>query len=222
MKSPVFLLLFTAFGCIASAQQQDVQVYEKKEGTKVLVMARNVGKVPYLVSVMIDAKGMDVSPSMKTEAVVPAGHIKEMATLQPRPGEAWSYGYEVSFMEYTGGALPPEPVIESNPTPTESKAQATTAAPSPSTATPLSNARIIVYTKPGCSRCEFVKKQMNELKIPYELVDVASASPEVNDMWMKLRQGGFTGDSVTMPVVRVDGKYHYDIKDLNKFISGLK
>jgi len=36
-----------------------------------------------------------------------------------------------------------------------------------------------------------------------------------------LRDGGFTGDSVTMPVVKVNGKLHYNIKDLTGFVNGL-
>ena len=63
---------------------------------------------------------------------------------------------------------------------------------------------------------------MDDRKIAYEQVDVTLASPEVNNMWKQLRDGGFTGDSVTMPVVRVNGKYHYNIKDLNGFVAGLK
>jgi glutaredoxin len=78
---------------------------------------------------------------------------------------------------------------------------------------------IIVYSKPGCSRCAFIKKGFNDKGIKYKEVDVTSADPAVNDMWKSLRDGGFTGESVTMPVVKVHGKLHYNIKDLNKFVS---
>ena len=91
------LCLVFLFGSIC-AQDQDIQIFEKKDGNKNIVVARNVGKVSYLVTVTINATGMDVTPSMEVEAVVPAGFMKEMATLTPRPGQAWSYGYDVSFV----------------------------------------------------------------------------------------------------------------------------
>jgi glutaredoxin len=67
-----------------------------------------------------------------------------------------------------------------------------------------------------------VKKEMNAKGIAYEEIDISSTSPEVNNMWKQLRDGGFTGNSVTMPVVRVNGQYHYDIKDLMGFVGKLK
>jgi glutaredoxin len=214
----IFLLLlaFTAFGS-AFAQQQPITVYEKKEGNKNFIMARNTAKVAYQVTVVIESTGMDVLPGKQIEAVVPAGHIVEIATLQPKPGEAWSYGYEVSFME-TPAATPGVTVIDGDGTTgptTDTESRNKPATPK------LSDARIILYSKPGCGRCTAVKKQMDDRKISYEIVDVNSTSPEVNNMWKQLRDNGFTGDSVTMPVVRVDGKYHYNIKDLTKFVSEL-
>jgi glutaredoxin len=182
--------------------------------------------------VVINAKGMDVTPSTTVEAVIPGGYMKEMATLVPRPGEGWSYGYEVSFVEYTG-ELPktkstssPAPGKQpaSSPTATSTPSQTPTAtkAPDTPTQTSLTSAPIVVYSQAGCGRCSYVKKELNTRGVKFVEIDVNSTSPEVNNMWQKLRDGGFDGDSVTMPVVRVDGEYHYNIKDLAGFVATLK
>ena len=63
---------------------------------------------------------------------------------------------------------------------------------------------------------------MNELGIEYFEVNTQSTSPEVPNMWSQMRSQGFPGGSVTMPVVRVHGKYYYDIKNLQEFVSNLK
>lgn len=220
MKFFPALLTFLLLTSAGFAQQKDIEVFEKKDGNKSIVVARNTGKVPYIVTLTIDAKGMDVTPSMKVEALIPAGYMKEMATLQPRPGESWSYGYEVAYIES----------IDKNPkSPTTSQPQAETKINSTPTTTTtaapkvnLSNAAIIVYTQAGCGRCTFVKKEMTSKGIAYEEVDVNSGSPDAADMWIKLREGGFTGTSVTMPVVKVNGQLHYNIKDLNGFVEKLK
>jgi glutaredoxin len=203
------------------AQQNDIEVYEKKDGNKNIVVARNVGKVSYMVSLSIEAKGMDITPGIAVEAVIPAGYMKEMAALTPRPGEAWSYGYDVSFVEYTGQPVKTSsPGTTKNDAPTSPSAAKPTSPPAPKTE--LSKAPIIVYTQVGCGRCAFVKKEMKAKGIAFEEVDVNSGSPEVNNMWKQLRDGGFTGESVTMPVVKVNGQLHYDIKDLAGFVNGIK
>ncbi len=200
------------------AQQKDIEVFEKKDGNKNIVFARNTGKVSYLVTLNVTAQGMDVTPSTKVEAIVPAGFMKEMATIVPKPGEGWSYGYEVAFTEYAG---------EESKTTAPAKTEAPiTSSPSivkaPEIKSELSSAPIIVYTQAGCGRCSTVKKEMNAKGIAFVEVDVNGGSPEVPDMWKNLRDGGFTGNSVTMPVVKVNGKLHYNIKDLMGFVGGLK
>jgi len=210
------LLVFSS----AIAQENDIEVFEKKEGNKNVVFARNTGKVDYFVSISITAKGMDVTPGIAVEAVVPAGYMKQLATLTPRPGEAWSYGYDVSYMEHTGQEVksPSTPSAQTGSTGTPSIG----ATPSPAPKAELSSAPIIVYTQVGCGRCSTVRKEMKAKGIVFEEVDVNSGSPEVNAMWKNLRDGGFTGNNVTMPVVKVNGKLHYNIKDLVGFVDGLK
>lgn len=226
MKLYTFLLAALLFSQSGFTQQKDIEVFEKKEGNKNIVVARNTSKTSYMVTVVINAKGMDVTPSTTVEAVIPGGYMKEMATLVPRPGEGWSYGYEVSFVEYSG-ELPKSnktssttpSTTTSTPTPPQTP---TVKAPTSPEQTNLTSAPIVVYSQAGCGRCSFVKKDLDSKGVKYVEIDVNSPSPEVNNMWQKLRDGGFDGNSITMPVVRVDGQYHYNIKDLAGFVATLK
>jgi glutaredoxin len=211
----VAIILLTS--TLALGQAQDIQVFEKKDGNNVIVVARNIGKTTYEVTVDITSSGMQVAPGPKVSAVIPAGYMKEMATLAPIPGQGWSYGYEVSFTESTGRAASG---LQAN---TDAPAQpAADARPATAPAPKLSDAPLIVYTQATCGRCSMAKKELTARGVKFEEVDVNSGSPEVNAMWMKLRENGFTGNSVTMPVIRYNGTYHYDIKDLKGFIDGIK
>ncbi len=214
----LFLIITTGF-----SQKQDIEVFEKKEGSKVIVIARNTGKIDYSVTLNITVKGMDISPSTKVEAVIPAGFMKEMANLMPRPGESWEYGYEVSFMPSMGKtAIKPSP-HSTQETQTTLSTTNPTFTPSPAPPTPdLSKADIVLYSKPGCSRCSFTKKQLASLGIAFEEYSTTSDSPEISNMWVGLRNSGFSGGSVTMPVVRANGKYYYNIQDLEGFVTKLK
>lgn len=226
MKLYTLLLAILLFSHSGFAQQNDIEVYEKKDGNKNIVVARNTGKTSYMVTITINATGMDVTPSTTVEAVIKGGFMKEMATLVPRPGAEWSYGYEVSFVEYTGEEPKSNTAAKQNATSTKTTttSQTGTTAKPPVTPPPaaLTTAPIVVYSQAGCGRCSFVKKELNAKGVKFVEVDVNSTSPEVNNMWQKLRDGGFNGDSITMPVVRVDGEYHYNIKDLAGFVAGLK
>lgn len=224
MKTKFFLFILLFLSMAIHAQQKDISVFEKKDGDKNIVVARNIGKVPYLVKLEIRASGMVVEPGLKTETVVPAGYMKDLATLTPKPGESWTYGYDVSFVQYIANA--------SAPSITDDTSSSTMAisntdvppvtAPSANPKPEVDNSAIIIFSKPGCSRCAFVKKSLKEKGIKYKEVDVTSGSPEVNDMWLSLRHGGFNGESVTMPVVKVNGQLHYNIKDLQQFVNGIE
>ncbi len=231
MKLYTFLLAILLFSHSGFAQQKDIEVFEKKEGNKNIVVARNTSKLSYMVTVVVNATGMDVTPSTTITAVIPGGYMKEMATLVPKPGEGWSYGYEVSFVEYEG-ELPKsnKTTTPTNTTPTTTPSVPSSPSQTGTTAKPpvaptqasLTTAPIVVYSQAGCGRCSFVKKELNTRGVKFVEIDVNSTSPEVNNMWQQLREGGFNGDSVTMPVVRVNGEYHYNIKDLSGFVAGLK
>ena len=236
MKTILSIFTFCLLVSTSFAQKQDVEVFEKKEGNKVIVMARNTGKEEYSVAVTIESKGMDVTPSSKVETSIAPGYMKEMANLVPRPGESWEYSYEVNVSKTTrtttpttvtsptkATASPTQTREEHATTPTTTKTTTTTITPKPASPSPeLSKANIILYSKPACGRCSFVKKQLIALNIPFEEYSTASTSPEINNMWAGLRDSGFTGETVTMPVVRVNGKYYYNIKDMQAFVNDLK
>ena len=220
MKNLFTVFMILIFSAAAIAQQKDVEVYEKKDGDNVIVMARNTGKCDYKVKLTITSQGMDVAPAAEVEAVVPAGFMKEMATITPRPAEAWSYSYNVSITQLLTKTNPQSSTPAVNPPAIKNGTTTTPTSGAPKAA--FSNAEIILYAKPGCGRCSFVRKKMDALNIQYLEIDTHSDSPEVNNMWAQMRSQGFPGGSVTMPVVRVNGKYHWDIKDLEGFVQNLK
>ena len=224
MKSILISLISLFLTTAIFGQKPEVEVYEKKEGDKTLIIARNTGKSESTVKLTITSQGMYVVPSSVVEAKVPAGFMKEMATITPRPGELWSYSYDVSI---TQSVSKPTSTPATSTTPSSPKSTVTTTTSNTpqkiSTQDPsLSNADIILYAKPGCSRCTYAKKQLTSLGIAFLEVDTHSDSPEVPNMWAQMRSQGFKGGSVTMPVIRVKGQYHYDIPDLGSFISKLK
>lgn len=204
MKFIFSLLTLLLFQNLSSVQAQDIQVFERKDGKKNIVVARNIGKIGYTVTIKVTSTGMNVTPSATVEAQLPPGTMKDMVTIEPIPGEAWSYSYEASYQE----------IVANQP-------KTATGAPTGpgSSASILPEEAMIVYTKEGCGRCAMVKKDLTFRGIEFTEVDVNGTSPEVTHMWDQLRSMGYAGASITLPVVRLDGKYHYNIPDLKSFLS---
>jgi len=79
--------------------------------------------------------------------------------------------------------------------------------------------KITIYSKPGCGRCEYVKKALNSKKVKFKELSTADAEVKRN-MWKKLQADKVKG-SITMPVVEVNGKLHYNMKNLDNFVTKL-
>ena len=80
--------------------------------------------------------------------------------------------------------------------------------------------KIIVYSKKGCGRCNYVKNYLKENKIKHQVLKIANN--EINtEMWKLLRDEGHKG-SVTMPVVKIGNEVYYNIKDLKGFVKKLE
>lgn len=204
MKLLFSLLSLLLFQNSTFVQAQDIQVFERKDGKKNIVVARNIGKTGYTVTLKVTSTGMKVTPSETVEVQLPAGTMKDMVTIEPIPGQTWSYSYEASYQE----------IVANQP-------KATTGVPTTAGNAPsiLPEEAMIVYTKEGCGRCAMVKKDLTSRGIEFTEVDVNGTSPEVAHMWDQLRSVGYAGASITLPVVRLDGKYHYNIPDLKSFLS---
>src|SRR5687767_5371472 len=150
MRLLAFVFALVSFTSFTFAQKPDIEVYEKKEGDKVILMARNTGQSDYHVKITITSNGMDVVPAAVVEAKIPGGYMKEMATITPRQAVGWSYEYDVAITQTVTKttAKPAAPT-----TTTAQKPEATSAAPTQKAATldpSLSTANIILYAKPGC------------------------------------------------------------------------
>ena len=84
-----------------------------------------------------------------------------------------------------------------------------------------STADIIVFTKKGCSRCEYTVKYLKSSKITfieYSIEDEANNSK----MWTMIEQAGYPdAENITMPVIVKKGKAYFSIENLEDFVKKL-
>jgi pathogenesis-related protein 1 len=80
---------------------------------------------------------------------------------------------------------------------------------------------IKVYTMEGCGRCAFTLEYLRNKGIKFTEYSTENDSYN-SEMWNLLRNSGLgNGESVSMPVVVLDGKVNYSIPDLESFLSNI-
>lgn len=80
---------------------------------------------------------------------------------------------------------------------------------------------LTVYTKPGCSRCDYTIKYLKTKKIPHTELSTSDRQNNVK-MWAAISSAGDkSGTSVTMPVVVINGKTYFSMKDLRGFTASI-
>src|SRR6476659_589344 len=74
---------------------------------------------------------------------------------------------------------------------------------------------LIVFFRPGCSRCETFRMMLDENCIPYTSVDMSTDDPRIPQMWKDIQNQGFNGGTIHYPVIRHHGIVIWDMIDMN-------
>jgi|WetSurMetagenome_2_1015567.scaffolds.fasta_scaffold324727_2 hypothetical protein len=81
---------------------------------------------------------------------------------------------------------------------------------------------LIVFFRPGCSRCETFRMMLDENCIHYTSVDMSTDDPRIPQMWKDIQIQGFNGGTIHYPIIRHHGKVIWDMIDMNAFIERLQ
>jgi glutaredoxin len=139
----------------------------------------------------------------------------KLAVLSFDPSKKRSVGAKYTLRKVRRAHLP-EPTIASEEITTP---PATPAPPKPKA--DVFAKGVHLFTMRGCGRCSWTKQMMDKKGIAYQHYD--TDKPNYNSiMWKQLSKGGHKGERITMPVIVVDGKVHYNIKELGNLVEGLE
>jgi glutaredoxin len=81
---------------------------------------------------------------------------------------------------------------------------------------------LIVFFRPGCSRCEIFRTMLDEKCIQYTSVDMSTDDPRIPQMWKDIQIQGFNGGTIHYPIIRHHGIVIWDMIDMNAFIESLR
>ena len=83
---------------------------------------------------------------------------------------------------------------------------------------PLKNDELTVFTEPDCEKCKLLTDFLNTNHYKYRVLDV-STNNKVNDfMFDHLKTSNYKGGIIDLPVIMFEGRKHWSIIDIKKFI----
>jgi glutaredoxin len=86
----------------------------------------------------------------------------------------------------------------------------------------ISDKGITLFTLTDCIRCETTKKYFKANHIKYKLINTSKDHDSNVSMWKLISLDNPLKMSVKFPVILVNGKINYDLKNLDSFLKKLK
>lgn len=84
------------------------------------------------------------------------------------------------------------------------------------------NKGIIFFSKVGCSRCEQTKVYFSKNKVIYKEINISTVKNGNRLMWQYISKKDSNLQNVKLPVLLINGKINYNIKNLPVFFKKLK
>jgi glutaredoxin len=200
MPKLLTILLFFSFFISATAQEE-VEVYEKQDGNKVLLMAKNNLDEAVEVTLNVMYKGYTTKDVFPKVIVLKEKEEVIMTTLVIPPGTQCEYGTSVSYKKVNK---------------TQNKRITRT------TGVQINPVKVNVFTKDDCARCAFVIEQFEKNNVVFLELNTSIAPSNNELMFEKLKEAGYKDNQIQMPVVVHKGEVFYNIKDLKAFVEKFK
>ena len=79
--------------------------------------------------------------------------------------------------------------------------------------------QITIFTIDDCKRCEYAVEMLEFLELDYKVYNTSDRLVYNQLMWDALYVLGNKEGRIKMPVIALDNKIHFSIKDLEKFME---
>ena len=204
------LTILVGFTQFIAAQNNPIELNEVTSEGKITIEAKNSSDQAIDLTLSFTLQGMESSNGKVVTKTVPAHGTTTMSVLSRKGGPA-SYSYKSSYrmsqIMDDATAMPEEPLDDVK----NYKSQDVTL--------DIPEKGIVVFSKRGCGRCTYTTKYFDEKGVPYKELNISDDKKTSDFFWSTLRKNGFANGSVQTPVIVVDGKVNYKIRDLKGFLE---
>ena len=206
-------------------QEQQVELVEVKVEDGIMLKGVNHIQDQAISFVLeITSVGFGLKKLETISKVIPAGGELDIVKLVPRPNRECSYSASFSYETKQAQAtrLVEQKKVkraEQNAN-VKAKQASKTKNEQPIKAT-VEMDGIVVYSKNGCGRCEYVTNYLKLNEIPFTDLNVTTSQRSKDLMSEVLYADGYKGGSFMTPVITVNGEVYYNIKDIKGFVQDL-
>lgn len=232
MKMFLSLVVLISFSLSAIAQNEVELLEERTDDGITLTAINHLSDQAVEIVLKINSVGFGLKKEETFTEIVPADGRVLMVTLVPTPNRKCTYSANLSYTT-KGKTATKQKTVATKSTQTKTskevevdksvRQKAVSNNTEVDKSNPLAGKKgIVVYSKNGCGRCDFVTKYLTENNIPFEDLNISTDKTADKQMADVLFANGFKGGSFTTPVITVDDKMYYNIKDLKSFLDELK
>ncbi len=211
-----YILLFIP---LLLTSQQEVELIELRTDNEIILQGVNHFSDQSIEMILtINSVGFGLKKEeVFTKVLGPNSKLK-LVTLTAKPNRDCSYSASMSYVATTKMAHKDCVAMDG-----EGLASKTTSRPSIEVNNPLNGKKgIVVYSKNGCGRCEYVVEYLRKNNIAFEDLNISINKKADQEMSEVLFASGFKGGSFMTPVITVDEEVHYNIENLQSFLEDLK
>ena len=205
-----FLPLASLFvSSLLLAQAHPVEILSEKSNSGYVLKAKNTAKTQHEIVLTLNVENMK-GYKKPIKKLVPANSTVEVVKLSFIKGKVSRYSANFSYV--------------SKPTAKEIAYKKKLLKAKESEEISDLSKGIVVFSKDGCTRCHYVTSYLLDNEIDFIFLNTSENRRYNALMWDLVRQKkpGFTANSVTMPVVLIDGEMSYNMTDLKAFVKSLE
>lgn len=205
MKKSTLLILFLISFSVSS-QKKSIEFQIKKEKKSITFKGVNKSDIDQEVVLYFNSINGLFGYSSPITKVIPAK--KKIKFIELRFNGKYSYNYSYK--------------TKSKPSEEQKLAWNTKIAPYTFKEGAKLDEGIVVFSKDGCSSCKITKDYFIKNKIDFQFINISQNEENRQLMWKVITENGENLQSVSTPVILVDGRLHHSFKDLKVFLKTLK
>lgn len=204
-------------------QKNMIEIIEEKQGDKIIVKAKNLSSAEIQLSLELTSKGFGLKSKEVFEEKIAPKQTQTIVKLIPQANKSWSYNISTSYKTLSNtpaASKTQERNLEKNAADVADNNQKGLA--QESTIEKLYDKDdIVIYTKDKCGRCHRTITMLKASNIPFKERNITKNKKYHQEISTLLMENDFPGGAFTTPAIISGSELHYNIKDLESFVSEL-
>ncbi|WP_010177509.1 glutaredoxin family protein [Aquimarina agarilytica] len=204
MIKNLFLTISILFFLNTYSQKNGVNIIEEVGKKRTLIFAKNTTNKPRSVFFKVHANGYRRSGDRPVIKQLPPNSKTLLITLIPLVDVPSRYTY--TFVA--------NKTLENIQLKGKEESEADVAE--------LMKQEIVVFTNSSCSKCDNLKKQLNNKHIKYREIDIDLRERFYKYTWKLLEKKGYRTDTLKLPLASVKGKIFHPINSIATFLNEIE